>query len=151
MEKMFICSHKVSQEISDNKGISLVAVTIVMLLVAAFALVIASLMSTGNISAITDMQAQQAFYIAQAGMSWYLEQLEGDNNWKTPPAVKTNQAFGAGLFSITYANESKDDIDVTSTATVNAWDGNTVKRVLICHITRPKKGDMITSLWHESL
>jgi hypothetical protein len=107
-------------------------------------------MSSGNISAITDMQAEQALYIASAGMEWYLEQLENDNNWKTPPAVKTNQAFGVGTFTVSYANEDTRDIDITSTGKITGWDGNTIQRVITCHVN--KQGSVITtSLWQESL
>jgi Tfp pilus assembly protein PilE len=150
MGKMFIYNQMRLQKISNNKGLSLVAVVIVMLIVATLALFIASSMSSGNIAAITDMQAEQAFYIAQAGMEWYLEQLDGTNNWKNPPTVKTNQAFGAGTFSISYANADTKDIDVTSTGKVTGWDGNTVQRVITCHVN--KQGQvMATSLWQEAL
>ncbi|MCX5693464.1 MAG: hypothetical protein NTX47_07310 [Candidatus Omnitrophica bacterium] len=149
MAKLSIYNQIVCRGIS-NKGISLVAVVIVMLIAAALALFIASSMSSGNISAVTDMQSEQAFYIAQAGMEWYLEQLEGDNNWKSPPTVKTNQTFGAGAFSVTYANEDTKDIDVTSTGKVTGWDGNTVQRVITCHVNEHGH-DIITSLWQETL
>lgn len=135
---------------NNNRGISLVAVVIVMLIAATLALLVASFMSSGNISAITDTQADQAFYIAQAGMEWYLENLENNNNWKSPPAVKTNQAFGAGLFSVTYANEDTRDIDVTSSGKVTGWDGNLIQRVITCHVNKQGQ-DMTTSLWQESL
>ena len=125
-----------------------------MLIVASLALLVASFMSSGNISAITDMQAEQAFYIAHAGMEWYLEQLQGDSDWSkgnpVVPAVKTNQVFGAGTFSITYSNNSKNAIDITGTGKVTAWDGNTVQRVISCHVTRPG-GIMTISLWQETL
>lgn len=133
-----------------NRGISLVAVTIVMLLIAVFSLLVASLMSTGGISSVTDMQAEQAFYVAEAGMEWYLEEMEHNNNWKTPPAVKTDQAFGAGTFSITYANESVHQIDVTSIGKITGWDGNTVQRVITRHVSK-EQGHMETSLWREVL
>ena len=89
-----------------------------MLIVSTLALLIASFMSSGNISAITDMQAEQAFFIASAGMESYLELLEADADWATPPAVFTNQAFGNGTFTITYSNQATDSIDVTSTGKV---------------------------------
>ena len=122
-----------------------------MLIVATLALLMASFMSSGNISAITDMQAEQAFYIANAGMEWYLEQLENNNNWKTPPAVTTNQSFGTGAFSISYANKNTNDIDITSVGKVTGWDGNTVQRIMTCHVNRYYGHGIITSLWQESL
>ncbi len=136
MGKMFIYNQMLRQRISNNKGMSLVAVIIVMLIAATLALFVASSMSSGNISAITDMQAEQAFYIASAGMECYLELLEADSDWSTPPAVFTNQAFGAGTFTITYSNQAVDSIDVTSTGKVIGWDGNSVQRVIVQHVTK---------------
>lgn len=150
MDKMFICNQKARQEIFNNKGISLIAVTIVMLLVATLALLVASLMSTGNISSLTDMQSQQAFYLAQAGMEWYMERLQNDSDWRTPPAVKTNQAFGPGTFSVTYANQARNAIDVIGTGKVTGWDGNAVQRIIRQHVAR-SGGVMTISLWQEVL
>lgn len=146
MEKMFIYAQTLLRKISNNRGISLVAVVIVMVIVAALALLAASFMSSGNISAITDMQAEQAFYIANAGMECYLELLEADTNWSTPPAVFTNQAFGLGAFSITYANQAQNSIDITSTGKVTGWDGNSTQRVITQHVVKtpgPSFGDYI--------
>jgi len=125
------------QRISNNKGLSLVAVVIVMLIVSALALPVASFMSSGNISAVTGMQAEQAFFIANAGIECYIELLGADSDWSTPPTVFTNQAFGTGTFSITYSNQATDSIDVTSTGKVIGWDGNSVQRVITQHITKP--------------
>jgi acetyltransferase-like isoleucine patch superfamily enzyme len=82
------------------------------------------------------MQAEQAFFIANAGMECYLELLKADSDWSTPPAVFTNQAFGAGTFTVTYSNQAADSIDVTSTGKVTGWDGNSAQRVIIQHITK---------------
>ncbi|MBU1913186.1 MAG: hypothetical protein KKB22_06630 [Candidatus Omnitrophica bacterium] len=143
---MFICNQMLLQRISNNKGLSLVAVVIVMLIVATIALLIASFMSSGNISAITDMQAEQAFYIANAGIECYLELLEADTDWSTPPTVFTNQAFGLGTFTIIYANQATDSIDITSTGRVTGWDGNSIQRVITQHAAKnsgPSFGDYI--------
>ena len=141
------------RRISHNKGLSLVAVVIVMLIVASLALVLASFMSSGGITAITDMQSEQAFYIAHAGMEWYLEQLQGDSDWSkgnpVVPAVKTNQVFDAGTFSITYSNNSKNAIDIVGIGKVTAWDGNTVQRVISCHVVRGTP--LLISLCQETL
>ncbi|MDP2980716.1 MAG: hypothetical protein Q8N67_01435, partial [Candidatus Omnitrophota bacterium] len=138
------------QGICNNKGISLVAVIIVIMIVASLALFIASSMSSGNIAAITDMQSDQAFYIAQAGLEWYMERLQGDSNWSSAPATATNQAFGAGVYSVIFANNSRNSIDIQGTGVVNAWDGNTVQRVIRYHINR-SGGVMTISSWREYL
>jgi len=111
-----------------------------MLIVATLALVVASTMSTGNISSVTDMQAQQAFYLAQAGMEWYMEQLEGDSDWSSPPSTVTDQSFGAGTYSVSYANESTDLIDVQATGKVTGWDGNDIQRVITHRVEKSSGG-----------
>ncbi len=131
--------------LKNNKGISLIAVIIVMLLVATLSLVVASTVTSANISSVTDMQTQQAFYIAQAGVEWYIEQLENDNDWSTPPAVKTDESFGVGTFSVTYANEEETSIDVTGTGEVTGWDGNTVQRAITQHIENSGGGGSLFS------
>lgn len=122
--------------IINKKGISLVAVTFVMLLTAVFSLFISSLISTKSVASVINMQAQQALYLAEAGMEWYKKQLDADSDWSTPPALKTNEAFGAGEFSVTYSNASAVSIDVTSTGKVNGWDSNIVQRVITQHIEK---------------
>lgn len=136
MAKLSIYNQIACRGISNNKGMSLVAVVIVMLIAATLALFIASSISSGNISAVTDMQSEQAFYIAHAGMEWYLEQLENDSDWSTPPPVLTNQVFGAGTFTVTYVNQSTSAIDVTATGKIAGWDGNNVQRVITQHVTK---------------
>lgn len=134
MVKMFTYSRKAFRGIFNNsKGISLVAVVILMLIVSALALLIVSFISSGNIAAVTDTQAEQAFYIASAGMECYLKLLQGSPDWSAPPAVFTDQLFGAGVFSVTYANQAVDSIDVTSTGKVTGWDGNATQRVIVQH------------------
>ncbi|MFC1666755.1 hypothetical protein ACFL0P_02620 [Candidatus Omnitrophota bacterium] len=124
----------------NNRGISLVATVIIMLIIATLALVVASTMSSGNISSVADMQAQQAFYLAHAGLEWYMEQLENDSDWSSPPTVKTDQSFDVGTFSVTYANEATNSIDITATGKVTGWDWNDVQRVITQHVERSAGG-----------
>lgn len=140
MVKMFMYSRRVFRGIFNNSGISLIAVTIIMLITATLALVIASTMSSENISSMTDMQAQQAFYLAQAGLEWYMEELENDSDWSSPPSTVTDQSYGAGTYSVSYANEATDSIDVTATGKVTGWDGNDVQRVITHHAEKSTGG-----------
>jgi predicted acyltransferase (DUF342 family) len=121
-----------------------VAVTIVMLLVATLALVVASTMSAGVISSLTDLQEQQALYLAQAGMEWYMEELENDSDWSSPPTVKTNQAFGSGTFTVTYTDEEENSIDVTTTGKVSGWDGNYIQRIITQHVEKSAAGTLFS-------
>jgi len=140
MVRMFMCDRRVFQGIFNNKGISLIAVVIIMLLVATLALVIASTMSSGNLSSVTDMQAQQAFYLAQAGMEWYVEQLQNDSDWSSPPSTVADKSYGAGTYSMSYADEATDSIDVQATGKVTGWDGNDVQRVITQLVTKSTSG-----------
>lgn len=111
-----------------------------MLVVATLALIIASTMSTGNITSVTDMHAQQAFYLAQAGLEWYMEELENDSDWSSAPSTVTDQPYGAGTYSVSYANAATDSIDVTATGKVTGWDGNDVQRVITHHVAKSLAG-----------
>lgn len=150
MVKMFMCDRRAFLGIFNRKGISLIAVVIIMLIVATLALVVVSTMSSGNISSITDMQAQQAFYLAQAGLEWYMEELENDSDWSSPPPTVTDQPYGAGTYSVSYINPSTrvthtetsaESIDVTATGKVTGWDGNNVQRVITHTVTKSTGSD----------
>lgn len=125
---------------STSRGISLIAVVIIMLLVATLALLIASTISTGSRAAVIDIQEQQAFYLAEAGLEWYVEQLENDDDWSTPPAIRTNQSFGTGTFTVAYSDAAEDSIDVTVTGRVMGLDGNYAQRVIMQHIAKSGGG-----------
>jgi type II secretory pathway pseudopilin PulG len=125
---------------TGRKGISLIAVVIVMMVVAALALTISSTMSVGSRSAAIDVLSQQTFYIAEAGLEWYIRQLKDDSDWSNPPPVLTNQAFGSGAFSIAYFNAEPDSIDVTSTGKITGWDGNNIQRVVSAHVEKGGSG-----------
>ena len=116
-----------------------------MMLVAVLALTISLTMSSGSHSAAIDMLSQQTFYIAEAGLEWYIGQLKNDNDWSNPPPVLTNQEFGSGVFSIGYSNAESDSIDVTSTGKITIWDGNNIQRVVSAHVekggSRPEFAD----------
>jgi predicted acyltransferase (DUF342 family)/type II secretory pathway pseudopilin PulG len=125
----------------NDKGISLIAVTIVMLVVATLALVIASTISSGNITSVTDLQEQQAFYIAQAGIEWYMEQLENDSDWSdnTSPVI-SDQPFDVGRFTVECSAQEIDSIDITVTGKVTGWDGNDVQRIITAHLEKTEEG-----------
>jgi hypothetical protein len=118
---MFIYSLSACPGISNKRGISLIAVIIVMLVVATLAFVVSSVMSTGNMASILDMQAQQAFYIAEAGLKHVIFKLKDDSDYRASPAAVAED-FGDGSFSVT-VTKSGSTFTLTSTGSV----GNTAR------------------------
>ena len=115
----------------NDRGISLIAVMIIMLIIATLALVIASMMSTGTASSVIDMQAQQALYIAEAGIEnyiylLYVETYDPDNH---PDLTKT---FGEGSYTVTSTYNAVTSVyTLTSTATVDSTNRVIVEGVAI--------------------
>nr|MBU1328612.1 pilus assembly PilX N-terminal domain-containing protein [Candidatus Omnitrophota bacterium] len=106
-----------------NKGISLIAVVIVMMIVATLALLVASTISTGSRSAAIDMQAQRAFYVAEAGIQRALFELsKGGGTWTgwsgTDPKTKQETFTGCGDYDISIASPIGSTPTITSTGYV---------------------------------
>ncbi|MEK6733472.1 MAG: type II secretion system protein [Candidatus Omnitrophota bacterium] len=109
-----------------NRGISLIAVIIIMLIVATLALLVASIMSTGSRSAIIDMQAQQVFYIAEAGIRHYIYLIK-DGTYSTTSHPSLTKSFSIGTYTVTSLYNADISVyTITSIATAG-----TAKRVII--------------------
>jgi len=103
----------------NSKGISLIAVIIIMLLVASLSLVIASTMSTAASASIIDMQGQQALYIADAGLKNYIYLLY-DKTYTPDDHPELTNDFGEGSYTVTSSyDEDASVYTLTSTATVD--------------------------------
>jgi len=133
-------------EILDNekslmqRGISLIAVVIVMLIISSISLVACLAISHGTASSLTTLKEHQALYIAEAGLEWYKQQLKEDADWSSPPSVKTDQEFGPGIFSVSYSNQTRDSIDITAIGKVVCFDGNYIQRLITQHIEKSDSG-----------
>ena len=119
------------QHLSNERGLSIVAVVFTMLILGAMGYTIASLFVTESSSAIGDTASLQAHYIAVGGSErsrGYLE-LEGDSTWPkngTSPTF-TSVSLGSGTFTVvseyagTYSTKSMNNS--VTTAEVSSTTG----------------------------
>ncbi|NQT74982.1 MAG: type II secretion system protein [Candidatus Omnitrophica bacterium] len=116
---------------TGSKGISLIAVMIVMLIVATLVLLIASMMSTGTKTAVIDMQAQQALYIAEAGLEHYIYLLY-DETYDPDNHPELTRSFGEGSYTVTSVYDAPTYVyTLTSTATVDSTTRQIIEGVSI--------------------
>lgn len=119
----------------NKNGVSIVATIGIMLILSVLAMAGVSLLGSASGLGMDYMQAQQAFYIAEAGKEWYLEQLQDDSDWSN----NTNElpkAFGGGSFTITVSNASQNAINVISNGSLTGYESQPVQRVIEAGITR---------------
>lgn len=122
---------------TDIKGTAIIAAILIMLIASVMGLAAASLLGTDTASSLNYMNSQEAFFIAEGGLEYYLEQLQGQTtSWTTPPTKPTNETLGKGTFTITTANEQANSIDVTSTANLTGIGGETITRVVTVQVRR---------------
>lgn len=95
----------------NNSGVSIIATVLVMLLLALFGAVVVTLVTTGANIGVQEEQGVQAFYIAEGGLEYILEN-------RTFPNYSTQGAtinLGAGNFRVdtpTYLTANITDADV---------------------------------------
>lgn len=118
------------RKINNQKGQALVAAVAIMLVCSLFGLVGVSLLtSKSGHSSVGGLQSAQAFWLAHAGLEWYLQQLKDDTDWTD----ETNQteSFANGSFTITVSNVSSTSIDIESTgALTSASEGQNITRYI---------------------
>jgi hypothetical protein len=106
----------------DQRGISIIAVVIMMLIMAVMGAVLISLVGTESTSSIGQMRGSQAFYIAEGGSEYGQRFMTDTANWyfftADPYTIATNQPLGAGTFT--------DALNLPATAlSRNIGSGNT--------------------------
>ncbi len=114
---------------TGGKGISLIAVIIIMLIVATLALLVASTISTGSRSAAIDMQAHRAFYIAEAGIEHVIFKLKDDSSYRNSP-ITVSANLGNGSFSAV-VSKNGNTYTLTSTGTAESAVRVVVEDVVI--------------------
>src|SRR5579885_3773925 len=109
-----------------------ITVILGMLLFGAMGLSLVSIVSDNLSGSADDMEATQAFYVADGGLQYTIEkELNGDSNFSDntsptgAPFGGTPVSLGAGQFWIEYSNQSQNGIDVKVTGKV----GNSVRVV----------------------
>lgn len=121
---------------NKNQGFSILITIIIVVILAALGVMGISMLTTETQMSVDTMTSAQALFIAEGGLQYYFEQLQGDSDWTTPPTTPSGKALGNGTFTITTANATTDEIDVTSTANVTGADGGTTARVATAHLSR---------------
>lgn len=118
------------RKINNQKGQALVAAVAIMLVCSLFGLVGVSLLtSKTGYSSVGALQSSQAFWLAHAGLEWYLQQLKDDTDW----IDETNQtkSLANSSFTITVSNVSSMSIDIESRGEVNsASEGQNITRYI---------------------
>ncbi|MBU0574034.1 MAG: polymer-forming cytoskeletal protein, partial [Candidatus Margulisbacteria bacterium] len=97
-----------------KKGFALLAVVFVIVFFAVVGLVIVSMLSSESILAQKQLNSTQAFFVAAAGLNFYLTtSLEGDSDWRDNVGVAKN--FGKGYFVVSFTadNRNRGTLEVT--------------------------------------
>lgn len=99
-----------------NRGFSLMTVIFVILAMAIAGTAVISLVSTSSQMLIDEHRAQQAFDLAQAGVSYEAQGLVGDNDWADNFGGTVN--FGPGFFTTTFVEQTASTLKVRSVGDV---------------------------------
>ncbi len=106
-------------KLNEEKGITIISVVFIMLALSAVGLSMTSAISNTAMTSVVDVQKQQAFYVAEAGLQYVLaDQVLNSADLTTSLTTINNKAFGEGTFSTTYSNVTATSADITVTAAV---------------------------------
>ena len=123
---------------NNESGVSIIGIVAVTFILSLLGVVAVSVLTTSSSLSTDYMQAQQAFYIAEAGRQWYIEQIQVDSDWSNNASSgnKGPEDFAGGSFLITIPKCSSNSIDVISTATITGYENQAVKRAVSCSVER---------------
>ena len=99
-----------------GRGFAVVTVVFVMTIFAVLAMTAVALLAGGGRMVMDEYSSQQAFNVAEAGVSYITKQLAEDSDWSDNAGVTKN--FGPGSFVISYPVQSADAVTVRSDGTV---------------------------------
>jgi Tfp pilus assembly protein PilX len=89
----------------SQSGVSLIAAIFIIVVLAFMGVMFVSLINTGSLTSVNDMQSAQAFSIAEGGVEHAKRFLRPYGNWYAfttdPLAVATDQSLGSGSFTTT--------------------------------------------------
>ncbi|MEE8638343.1 MAG: pilus assembly PilX N-terminal domain-containing protein [Candidatus Margulisiibacteriota bacterium] len=102
-----------------KKGFTLIGAIFIVLVMTLLAITTSTFISSDAVIAVKNYHSQDAFYIASAGVEYYLKQLDGDADWSTPPSQET-KSFSGGVLTITTTNEQRNRITFTVTGLVTS-------------------------------
>jgi hypothetical protein len=129
-----------------KKAQALIAAIAIIVVLALFAVVSASLLGTQtNQTAIGLVESTQALYLANAGLEWYLEQLVNDSDWTD----ETNQSksFANGTFNIEVSNITSSSIDIKSIGFVLGPDGRNRERFVTARAKKMPSAFQFALFW----
>ncbi|MDD5593653.1 MAG: hypothetical protein PHG97_02785 [Candidatus Margulisbacteria bacterium] len=118
----------------NRRGFTIIAAVFIILVVAVFALVTLSFVSSDAVISVKNYYSLKVFYISEAGAEYYTKQLKGDSDWTTPPTVET-KAVGGGYFSIVTSQEAQDSITFTSMGVLTI-EGRSYTRAIRISLSR---------------
>ncbi len=115
--------------IHSNRGISLIAAVFIIVILAFLGLMFVSLIGTGSLTSINDVQSAQALYVAEAGAEYGQRVLARNLDWyRSPdPLDSATQTLGNGSFSATIAlpaTELRGGRLLAGAATANVYTTN---------------------------
>lgn len=129
-----------------KKAQALIAAIAIIVILALFAVVSASLLGTQTAQTATGLvESTQALYLANAGLEWYLEQLANDNDWTDQ--VNQTKSFANGTFNIEVSNITSSSIDIKSTGLVLGPDGRNRERFLTARAKKIPSAFQFALFW----
>jgi Tfp pilus assembly protein PilX len=116
--------------VKTERGIALIAAIFLIVVVAFFGLIVVSLMSTQGYTSVSEMQSDQAFYIAEGGMEFTQRALAQNLDWyrsASDPIASGAINLGAGSFSVNAslpATVLRNQIQTGSTNPIRVYTTN---------------------------
>jgi hypothetical protein len=87
---------------TDQRGMSLIAAIFIIVILAFMGTMFVSLISTSTYTSLNDMQAAQAFYVAEGGVEFQQRELAASLDWyrsSTDPLSTATRVLGPGTFT----------------------------------------------------
>ncbi|MFH1576597.1 MAG: hypothetical protein ABID35_03550, partial [Candidatus Margulisiibacteriota bacterium] len=122
------------------------AAIFIVLVVTIFAVATSTLLSAESVLAVKNQGSLKAFYIASAGVEYYLKELSDDPSWLTPPVPET-KSFSGGIFTVAYTGEADSAIAMLVTG-IYTVEGETNARALKMEVAR-SNGQLSVLNWQE--
>ncbi len=88
----------------NQKGVSLIAAIFIIVVLAFMGVMFVSLINTGSLTSVNDMQSAQALYVAEGGVEFHQRNLAQNLDWyrsTTDPIATDTRTLGAGSGSFT--------------------------------------------------
>lgn len=117
----------------QRHGFTLVATIFIILVIAVLAIITSTFIASDAVLAVRNINSLKSFYICNAGVEYYLKQLQNDSDWTSPPTQET-KTFAGGVFTISTTNESLTQITFTVTSFLTL-EGKTYSRSINLLVT----------------